>query len=217
MSYSVLSCHVGVGVGAPSSEGSSMIKLEIRRWLTVVDEKSVEGGQAAATPLRRVAALAVVQNPYAGRFVEDLSPLVAASAAVGQFLAELAIAAMGKYAVESYGKGGVVGVAGEQEHANALLTTTFAEPLRQAVGGALAWIPSFTKQGAAGCAIDIPLAHKDALYVRSHYDGMSLTLPPESPAPDEVALIVCLANRGRLNARVGGLAAADIAARDGLR
>jgi hypothetical protein len=125
--------------------------------------------------------------------------------------------AMGSYKVESYGKGGVVGLGGELEHSNAMLTTTFATPLREAVGGAEAWIPSFTKLAAPGCAIDIPLAHKDALYVRSHYDGVSVTLPPDAPAADEVALIVCLANRGRLNARVGGLAAKDIVGKDGLR
>ncbi len=78
------------------------------------------------------------------------------------------------------------------------------------MGGAEAWIPSFTKLAAPGCLIDVPLAHKDALYVRSHYDGVSVTLPPDAPAADEVALIVCLANRGRLNARVGGLNARDI-------
>ena len=85
------------------------------------------------------------------------------------------------------------------------------------VGGAEAWIPSFTKLAAPGCLIDVPLAHKDALYVRSHYDGVSVTLPPDAPAADEVALIVCLANRGRLNARVGGLNARDIGGKDGLR
>jgi hypothetical protein len=98
-----------------------------------------------------------------------------------------------------------------------MLTTVFAAPLREAVGGAAAWIPSFTKLAAPGSAIDVPLAHKDALYVRSHYDGVSITLPSDAPAADEVALIVCLANRGRLNARVGGLAAKDIVGKDGLR
>ena len=124
---------------------------------------------------------------------------------------------MASYPVQSYGKGGVVGLGGELEHANAMLTTSFAAPLRDAVGGALAWIPSFTKLAAPGSTIDVPLAHKDALYVRSHYDGVTVTLPPDAPSFDEVALIVCLANRGRLNARVGGLSAHEIKARDGLR
>lgn len=139
------------------------------------------------------------------------------SVAVGARMAELVKEAMGDLPIESYGKGGVVGLGGEQEHANAMLTTAFAEPIRDAVGGALAWIPSFTKVGAAGSVIDVPLAHKDALYVRSHYDGITVTMPADAPAADEVALIVVVANRGRLNARVGGLTPAEISMMDGLR
>ncbi|MDR6661710.1 hypothetical protein J2W51_004296 [Tardiphaga robiniae] len=193
------------------------MKLDIRRLLCFTDYKEVEAGHRHEQPLRRVAAVAIVANPYAGRYVEDLSEAIAASVDVGAVLAKLAVEAMGSYKVESYGKGGVVGLGGELEHANAMLTTTFATPLREAVGGAEAWIPSFTKLAAPGCLIDVPLAHKDALYVRSHYDGVSVTLPPDAPAADEVALIVCLANRGRLNARVGGLNARDIGGKDGLR
>jgi len=193
------------------------MKLDIRRLLCFTDHKEVEAGHRHEQPLRRVAAVAIVANPYAGRYVEDLSEAIAASVEVGAVLAKLAVEAMGSYKVESYGKGGVVGLGGELEHANAMLTTTFATPLREAVGGAEAWIPSFTKLAAPGCLIDVPLAHKDALYVRSHYDGVSVTLPPDAPAADEVALIVCLANRGRLNARVGGLHARDIGGKDGLR
>lgn len=191
--------------------------VELRRWLTLTDERSVEAGRRAGQPLRKVAAIAVVSNPLAGRYVEDLAPLIRGSIEIGAFLARQAIEAMGGMSVESYGKAGVVGAFGEQEHANAMLTTAFAEPLREAVGGALAWIPSFTKCAAPGATIDVPLAHKDALFVRSHYDGMTITLPPDVPALDEVALIIVLANRGRLNARVGGLEATEIIARDGLR
>ncbi|MGM4919395.1 amino acid synthesis family protein [Tardiphaga sp. 813_E8_N1_3] len=193
------------------------MKLDIRRLLCFTDHKEVEAGHRHEQPLRRVAAVAIVANPYAGRYVEDLSEAIAASVDVGAVLAKLAVEAMGSYKVESYGKGGVAGLGGELEHANAMLTTTFATPLREAVGGAEAWIPSFTKLAAPGCLIDVPLAHKDALYVRSHYDGVSVTLPPDAPAADEIALIVCLANRGRLNARVGGLNARDIGGKDGLR
>lgn len=193
------------------------MKLEIRRLLSFCDHKEVEAGRRHTVPLRKVAAVAIVANPYAGRYVEDLSEANAASVGVGRALSALAVGIMGPYKIESYGKGGVVGAGGELEHANALLTTTFAAPLREAVGGALAWIPSFTKVAAPGSAIDVPLAHKDALYVRSHYDGVTVTLPTDAPAADEIALIVCLANRGRLGARVGGLAAADISGHDGLR
>jgi hypothetical protein len=193
------------------------MKLEVRRLLSFCDHRDVEAGRRHTVPLRRVAAVAIVANPYAGRYVEDLSEAIAASVDVGRALSTLAVELMGPYKIESYGKGGVVGIGGELEHANALLTTTFAAPLREAVGGAQAWIPSFTKVAAPGSAIDVPLAHKDALYVRSHYDGVTVTLPTDAPATDEIALIVCLANRGRLGARVGGLAAADISGHDGLR
>lgn len=191
------------------------MNLNVRRWFSVVEHKISEAGIVAEIPLRKVAAIAVVENPYAGRFVEDLEPIIGASAAIGRQLAEIALEAMGRYKAESYGKGGVVGLDGEQEHANALLTTVFAEPLRDAIGGGVSWISSFTKRAAPGTTIDVPLACKDALYVRSHYDGMTLTLP-DTPGPDEVAVIFCLANRGRLNARVGGLRHADIRGEDGL-
>lgn len=198
--------------------GKVYMKLDIRRLLSFTDHKEVEAGRRHQDrPLRRVAVIAIVANPYTGEYVEDLSEAISASVDVGSILAKLAIEAMGSHAVESYGKGGVVGLGGELEHANAMLTTVFAEPLRAAVGGAQAWIPSFTKLAAPGALIDIPLAHKDALHVRSHYDGVSVTLPPDAPAADELALIICIANRGRLNARVGGLAADAIGGKDGLR
>jgi len=159
----------------------------------------------------------VVANPYAGRYVEDLGEMIEASEPLGRLMGSMLVAAMGPLPVEGYGKAGVVGLGGELEHANALLTTTFANPVRDAIGGALAWIPSFTKRTVPGASIDVPMAHKDALYVRSHYDGMSITLPPETPDADEVVLLFCGTSRGRLNARVGGLAAEGISERNGLR
>lgn len=180
------------------------MKLKIRRTYTFIEDRSVEAGKSASIPLRKVAAIAVIENPYAGRYVKDLNPMIKASAALGSELAAMAAAALAPYKAQSLGKGAIVGIAGEQEHANALLTTTFAEPLRAALGGGKAWISSMTKVAAAGTMIDIPMNCKDALYVRSHYDGMTLMLP-DAPMPDEIALILCLANRGRLNARVGGL------------
>ena len=181
----------------------------------VQDSFGTQDRAPADPPLRKVAAVAVVANPYAGRFVPDLGEMIAASAGLGSELAAVAVKAMSPYRAESYGKAGIAGLAGEQEHANALLTTTFANPLRDAIGGGKAWISSFTKRGAPGTTIDVPLAHKDALYVRSHYDGMTITLH-DAPMPDEIAVIVCLANRGRLDARVGGLKAAEIKGTDGL-
>ena len=178
--------------------------LSIRRLLTVVDDKFEEAGRPADTPLRKVAVMAVVRNPHVGRYVDNLAPLVEASKEIGVQMAKVAVAAMGPHEIQSYGKGGIVGVAGEQEHANALLTTTFAEPFRDAMNGASAWISSMTKVAAPGTLIDVPMNAKTDVYVRSHYDGMTLALPG-APLPDEIALIFCVANRGRLNARVGGL------------
>jgi hypothetical protein len=190
------------------------MKLRIRRWFNFV-EHHVDHGHDNAAPLRKVAVAAVVENPYAGKQVEDLSPMIAASEDLGREMGKVLIETLGPYEVQSYGKGGIAGLAGEQEHANALLTTTFANPLRDVVGGGKAWISSFTKRGAPGTPIDVPLACKDALYVRSHYDGMTVVLP-DAPWPDEVAVIFCVANRGRIGARVGGLKFEDAKGEDGL-
>jgi len=165
--------------------------------------------------LRKVAAVAVISNPFAGVYAEDLSSLVSASEALGRELSEHAASLMGDYSIQSYGKAGVVGLAGEQEHGVAFLTTVFGNEVRRAAGGGKAWISSMTKRAAAGSVIDVPLAFKDALYVRSHYDGITLMLP-DAPLPDEIAIICAYANRGRLNHRVGGLAIQDVKGLDGL-
>jgi hypothetical protein len=191
------------------------MKLKIRRSYTFIDERHVEAGQKAKIPLRKAAAVLVLENPYAGRYVKNLNPMIAASAALGRELAAMALAALASYPAQSLGKAALVGIAGEQEHGNALLTTAFAEPVRKALGGGKAWMSSMTKVGAPGTSIDVPMNCKDALYVRSHYDGMTLAIA-DAPMPDEIALILCLANRGRLNARVGGLRFEDIKGKDGL-
>ena|SRR5579864_8675600 len=182
--------------------------LSIRRLLTVVDDKFEEAGRPADGVLRKVAVMAVLRNPHVGSYVDDLTPLIERSRNIGAQMAKAALAAMGSHEVQSYGKGGIVGLAGEQEHANALLTTTFAEPFRSAMGGASAWISSMTKVAAPGTLIDVPMNAKTDVYVRSHYDGMTLALPG-APLPDEILLIFCVANRGRLNARVGGMSYAE--------
>jgi hypothetical protein len=186
--------------------------IQILRTHIIIEERQEEAGRRANLPLRRVAAVAVVKNPYASRYVEDLSPMIEDSASFGRTLGRLALTAFGDHTVQSYGKGAIVGVNGEQEHANALITAAFANPIRDMLGGGDAWISSFTKVGAPGVMIDIPMNHKDDVYVRSHYDGMSVVLP-DGPMPDEVAVIFCVANRGRLNARVGGLTHEEVAAR----
>jgi Amino acid synthesis len=195
-----------------TQEDENAVNIIIRRSFVIVEERREEAGRIANQPLRRVAAVAVVENPYAGRYIHDLQPMIDGSVRLGQEMAELALAGFGQHEVQSYGKGGVVGLAGEQEHANALLTTAFANPIRDAIGGGDAWISSFTKKGGPGTLIDIPMNHKDDIYVRSHYDGMSVVVP-DAPMPDEIAVIFCIANSGRLNARVGGLTHEEVVAR----
>jgi len=189
--------------------------MEVRKIVTFAEEIFTEAGRPADPPLRKVAVVAVVKNPFAGSYVEDLGPLTKASLELGRRITALGVAAMGGLPVQSYGKAGLVGTAGEQEHAVAMLTTVYGNVMREAVGGGKAWISSMTKRVAPGESIDIPLAHKDALYVRSHYDGITLTLH-DAPLPDEIAIIAAFANRGRINQRVGGLAAHEVKGEDGL-
>ena len=189
--------------------------LEMRKHFTVIEEINTEMGRSDGAPLRKVGVVAIVKNPYAGVYQQDLSLLIEESREVAEFVTAKAVAAMGDFPVESYGKGAVVGINGEQEHGVAMLTTVFGNIMRDAVGGGKAWVSSMTKRSAPGITIDVPLAFKDALYVRSHYDGMSITLH-DSPLPDEMAIICCLASRGRINARVGGITVAEAKKEDGL-
>jgi hypothetical protein len=191
--------------------------MKIRRILTFFDEVRSEAGRETAPPLRKSAAVAVVHNPFAraDQYVEDLTALTEASEAIGREICALAVAMLAPYQSLSYGKAAVVGLYGEQEHGNAMLTTVFGNVMRDAAGGGKAWISSMTKRAAPGASIDIPLAHKDALYVRSHYDGMTITLH-DAPLPDEIAIICCYASRGRPNHRIGGLAVDEIKGVDGL-
>jgi hypothetical protein len=178
--------------------------LQIRKvWSQIDETHSAAGAHDDGGPLRKVAVCAVIKNPYAGQgYVADLSILVKGSAEVGTALGAEAARLLGA-PVESYGKGGIAGTAGEQEHVNAALTSTFGDVFRDAIGGGDAWITSATKVGAAGTLIDVPLAYKDDIWVRSHYDAIEVRVP-ESPLPDEIVVIAVVANRGRINARLGG-------------
>lgn len=190
--------------------------MDIRKIFTFKEELYSEQGNSVDIPVIKVATVAVIKNPYAGKYQEDLSYLIENSKSVGRRISQLAVEAIGDYSVESYGKGALVGLAGEQEHGVAMLTNIFGEELRSAVGGGKAWIPSMKKRGSAGATIDVPLAHKDALYVRSHLDGITLTLN-DAPLEDEIAVIAVVANRGRPNSRLGGLEKENIKQFDGLR
>ncbi len=190
----------------------------IRKWFTQVEDVLAnETGQAAdGSVVRRIVVAAAVHNPYAGRFSEDLSDIIAKSAELGREVGRRAVEAAAGEPIQSYGKACVVGSLGEYEHGNAFLTQEFADPVREAVGGGKSWVPSTGKVGAAGTVIDIPLAHKDALYVRSNYDTISIGFG-DAPRPDEVVIAFAFASRGRLHARLGGLAAAEVRGEDGLR
>lgn len=179
----------------------------VRKVFSQVEEvHSSAGATDDGGPLRRVAVCAVVKNPYAGQgYVEDLSELIEASGGIGTMLGKEAARLLGA-PVESYGKAGLVGSAGEQEHVNAAVTSVFGNAFRDAIGGGEAWITSVTKPAAPGEIIDVPLAFKDEIWVRSHYDALAVRIP-DAPHPDEIVVIAAVANRGRLNARVGGMTA----------
>jgi len=202
----------------PMSENIAT-EFGVRRWYTLEDETHVnESGNAAdGSPLRKIVIAACLHNPYANSpFTPDLGNVVKRSPALGLEIGRRALQALRGQAFESYGKACLVGTAGEYEHGNAFLTATMMDPLRELLGGGLAWVPSTGKRGGPGCTIDIPLAHRDALYVRSHYDTATATFH-DGPNPDEIIVVFALATRGRLHARLGGLKASEIKARDGLR
>lgn len=189
--------------------------MKIKRILTFYDEVRMEAGHEVIPALRKAAAVAVIDNPHAGRFQQDLSALTKASEDIGREICRIAAGLLVPDKPVSYGKAALVGINGEQEHGVAMLTTVFGNVMREAAGGGKAWISSLTKRAAPDATIDVPLAHKDALYVRSHYDAMTLTLH-DCPLPDEIAIIAVYATRGRPHHRVGGLAANKIKGLDGL-
>lgn len=188
--------------------------LAIRKIFSQVEEiHHVAGAGDDGAPLRKVAVCAVVRNPFAGKgYVEDLGALVEASEEIGTRIGAEAARLLGA-PVESYGKGGLCGTDGEQEHVNASLTSVFGNAFRDAVGGGKAWITSATKPGIPGTVIDIPLAYKDEIWVRSHYDAMEVRVP-DAPLPDELVIIAAVTNRGRINARVGGMSASEATSKD---
>lgn len=190
--------------------------MDVRRYYLVVEETHEEGGRALAKPLKRAAAAAVIRNPYAGEYADDLTLLVNLGEELGKALGERAVAALGGDAPESYGKAAIVGTDGEREHAAAVLHPKLGGPLREAVSGGKAIIPSAKKIGAPGTSIDIPLHYKDAVFVRSHFDAMELRIP-DAPRADEIVVAVAVTNGGRPHARVGGLKKEDAQGQDGLR
>jgi Amino acid synthesis len=190
----------------------------IRKIVTVVEETRLEMGRPVTPPTRRAAAIAVIENPFAGKYVEDLSPLIAIGEELGELLAAKAVAALGIEGpnAQSYGKAAAVGENGELEHAAAILHPRMGAPVRKVLGKGAALIPSSKKRGGPGTALDIPLGHKDAAFVRSHFDGMEVRIN-DAPRANEIMVAVAVADSGRPLARVGGLSVAEIKGDDGLR
>jgi len=198
--------------------GETALAADIRKTLVLVEDTRREMGRTIEPPTRRAVAMAVIANPFAGRYVEDLEPLMEIGAELGGLLGGMAVKALGiaPAAAESYGKAALVGERGELEHAAALLHPRLGAPLRKAVEKGAALVPSSKKRGGPGTPLDVPLGHKDAAYVRSHFDGIEVRVP-DAPAADEILVAVAVTDSGRPLPRVGGLTAAGAGGRDGLR
>jgi hypothetical protein len=194
------------------------MKADIRKIVVVMDEIHREMGREIAPPTRRAAAIAVIANPFAGQYVEDLSELIDIGAEMGDLLGRRAVAALGiePAQAQSYGKAAMVGEDGELEHAAALLHPKLGAPLRAAVEKGAALVPSSKKRGGPGQPLDIPLGHKDAAYVRSHFDGMEVRVS-DAPRANEILIAVAVTDSGRPLPRVGGLTVDEVKGEDGLR
>lgn len=194
------------------------MKAKIRKIVTVVDEIQMEMGRKVSPPTRRAAAIAVIENPFAGQYVEDLGLLMDIGEELGALLSARAVAALGipGERAESYGKAALVGENGELEHAAAILHPKMGAPVRKTLGKGAALIPSSKKRGGLGAELDIPLGHKDAAFVRSHFDGMQVSIN-DAPRANEIMVAIAVTDSGRPVPRVGGLAKDEIKGEDGLR
>jgi hypothetical protein len=194
------------------------MSANIRKLVVQVDETRKEMGQTIDPPTRRAVAIAVIDNPYAGRYSESLDELIAIGEELGALLGRKAVAALGiePGQAQSYGKAAIVGEAGELEHAAAILHPKLGAPLRMAVEKGAALVPSSKKRGTLGTAIDVPLGHKDAAFVRSHFDAIEARVS-DAPRANEIVVAVAVTDSGRPLPRIGGLQASEIKGEDGLR
>ena len=194
------------------------MSAKIRKIITSVEETRTEIGREISPPTRKAVAVAVIENPFAGKYVEDLEPLMEIGAELGGMLGDACVAALGidPAQAESYGKAAMVGENGELEHAAAILHPRLGAPLRKAVEKGAALVPSSKKMGGPGQALDVPLGHKDAAYVRSHFDGIEVRIP-DAPRANEIMVAVSVTDSGRPLPRVGGLKADEAVGEDGLR
>jgi hypothetical protein len=191
---------------------------DIRKLVVQVDETRREMGRDVSPPTRRALAMAVIANPFAGRYEQNLDALIAIGEELGALLGEKCVQALGiqPSQAQSYGKAAIVGEAGELEHAAAILHPKLGAPLRKAVEKGAALVPSSKKQGGVGTAVDVPLGHKDAAFVRSHFDAIEARVA-DAPRANEIVVAVAVTDSGRPLPRVGGLQASEIVGQDGLR
>ncbi len=194
------------------------MKAKIRKLIVQVDEVHIEMGQAINPPTRRALAMVVIENPCAGKYVENLDELIAIGEELGGYLGNRCVEALGILPSEaqSYGKSAIVGEAGEIEHAAAILHPKMGAGLRVAVEKGAALVPSSKKRGGMGTAIDVPLGHKDAAFVRSHFDAIEARVS-DAPRKNEIVVAIAVTNSGRPLARVGGLQVNEIKGVDGLK
>ena len=190
----------------------------IRKLIVTVEETRREMARDVTPPTRKAAAIAVIENPFAGRHADSLEHLIAIGEELGELLTARAVAALGIEGrlAESYGKAAIVGEAGELEHAAAILHPKMGGPVRAALEKGAALIPSAKKMGGLGATIDVPLGHKDAAFVRSHFDAMEVRVA-DAPRANEIVVVIVVTDSGRPNPRIGGLQATVIKGRDGLR
>ena len=194
-----------------------MPEVKVRKFLVSVEDVFHEGGPVAAVPHRRGAVLAVIENPYAGAYHEDIQPFMDDLKPLGVLMAQKLVAALGgdPKAIEGYGKGSITGEAGELEHA-ALWHAPGGYAMRDVLGGALAIVPSTKKVGGPGTRLDVPVTHINASYVRSHFDAIEVGVP-DAPRANEMVVALVMTTGPRVHARAGGLKASDIKGQDGLR
>jgi hypothetical protein len=192
--------------------------MDVRKYVGLIEEIRIENGTPVNPPARKAAAVAVIKNPFAGTYAKDLESLTDIGDILGEELSRRAMKSLqidpGK--VESFGKGAVVGLGGELEHAAALLHPKLGHAVRRVVGGGKTMMPSAKKMGVAGTELDVPVHCKEAALVRSHFDAMAVRVP-DAPRDDEILVVVVLTDAGRPLARVGGLKKEEISIHDGLR
>lgn len=194
------------------------MSLKIRKTAVWVEETHLEMGRTISPPTRKAVAVAVIENPFAGRYVEDLEPLMQIGETLGGQLGERCVEALGITPAEaqSYGKAAMVGENGELEHAAALLHPRMGKPLRAAVEKGAALVASSKKMGGPGQDLDVPLGHKDAAYVRSHFDGVEVRMN-DAPRANEILVAIAVTDSGRPLPRVGGLTHEEAEGKDGLK